>query len=106
MSASVSVLVAGSRAHAIDVSAAGFNPHEIVAQQQELLVNAVGAAFPDGDRTNHGADADGDSKQSQRGAEFVPPQRPQCRPNHSCPVHCSASLFAGFWPVPAFHSTF
>src|SRR5712692_1064001 len=87
MSASVSVLVAGSRAHAIDVSAAGFNPQEIVAQQQELLVDAIGAAFPDGDRTNHGADADSDSEQGQRGAEFVPAHRPQRRANDCSPVH-------------------
>src|ERR1700739_4512572 len=52
-------------AHAVDGAAAGLNPHEIVAEIVELLLDAGLPCFADGHDANHRGDADGDAEHRQ-----------------------------------------
>src|SRR3989454_12703562 len=90
----------GTGAHSIYVPPAGLDPHEIVAQHQELLPNLVRAALANRNRTDDGTDSDGDSEQGQRGAQFVAPKCSQSHPQNRREIH-QAALFSSRNLVPA-----
>jgi hypothetical protein len=64
----------GARADTIDRPTACLHLNEVIAQVFQLLLNSYLSRLTDGDHTDHGGDANGDSKHRKGTAELIPKQ--------------------------------
>ncbi len=67
--------LAGAGAHAGDVASAGFHPHQVVAEQAELLLDAIRSGRSQRHYADHRADADHHAEHRQGAAQFVAAER-------------------------------
>jgi hypothetical protein len=65
----------GPRAHAIHRATSGFDPHKIVPEIVQLLLDSGLAGFADGDDTDDRRNPDGYSQDRQDASHLVPQQR-------------------------------
>ena len=75
-----------SRANAVDCASARLNPHKVVAQIVELLLDAGLPRFSDGHYTNHCRNPDGNAQYRQDAAHFIPEQRHKSRSQQRCVI--------------------
>src|SRR5437763_13978812 len=87
-------------ASAIDGAPARLDPHEILAEAVELLLDARLAGFSNRNDANHGGDPDRDTQDREHTSQFVSQQRNERRPQQTCVIHFSSRPLHAIFSLP------